>query len=232
MECPAGFGRMDAPRRADQQRRSDIALQPRHLLADDRLGDAQPLGGPREGAGVDHRGEIGQPVQVHAWFMAEAILIVRQWHTLRLFCWPSIRIPPLPSCGASRLRREMRLARIPHSQAPGDIHVHTESHHENHPRRRRRCRLRSRRAWPCRRRAFLETFSCRRKRLLSRPGADHRRLRGAADRRRFHLFRRPRRGRGDQGDRQDAHHHLCQPVRPGLLFRPQADQGGFSRRHG
>jgi hypothetical protein len=54
---------------------SVVPTSPRHLLADDRLGDAQPLGSPGEGAGVDHRGEIGQPVQVHAWFMAKAILL-------------------------------------------------------------------------------------------------------------------------------------------------------------
>ena len=32
--------------------------------------------------------------------------------------------------------------------------------------------------------------------------------------------------------REEAHHHLCQPVRPRLLLQPRTDQGGFPRGSG
>jgi hypothetical protein len=36
----------------------------------------------------------------------------------------------------------------------------------------------------------------------------------------------------DQGHRQDAHHDLHQPIRPGLLFQPEAGARGLSGRQG
>jgi hypothetical protein len=65
MKHAARFGGMNAARRAHEKAGAEIALQLRHLLAHHGLGDAKPLGGPREGSGVHDGCEIGEAVQVH-----------------------------------------------------------------------------------------------------------------------------------------------------------------------
>jgi hypothetical protein len=50
--------------RSVEQRLADIVLQPLDLLADGRLGAMDPLAGARETAGIDHRNETAQKLQI------------------------------------------------------------------------------------------------------------------------------------------------------------------------
>jgi hypothetical protein len=64
VEGRAGLGQRHPPRAAHQQRRAQLALQPRQVLAHHRLGQAQLRGRRGERAGPHHRGEHRQPVEV------------------------------------------------------------------------------------------------------------------------------------------------------------------------
>ena len=60
----AGFRRRHVLRRPIEQRPADIVLQPLDLLADGRLGAVDALPGAGEAAGVDHRDETAQQLQI------------------------------------------------------------------------------------------------------------------------------------------------------------------------
>lgn len=58
------LGQRHAPCRAAQQRCGQFLLQPADLMTDHCLGDIEPVGGGGEGAGLDHGGEVDEPVEV------------------------------------------------------------------------------------------------------------------------------------------------------------------------
>ena len=53
----ADVGRLGAARGAGEQPRAELLLEPRDAAGEDRLGQAHPLGGAGEGAGLDHPDE-------------------------------------------------------------------------------------------------------------------------------------------------------------------------------
>jgi hypothetical protein len=60
----AGLGERGAARGAGEEAGAELGLEPRHVEADTRLGDAQAIGRGGEAAGLGHRGDAAQRVQV------------------------------------------------------------------------------------------------------------------------------------------------------------------------
>ncbi len=60
----AGLGRAHSLAVAMQQHLADVFLQPLDLLADGRLGAVDACAGPGEAAGLDHRHEAAQQLEI------------------------------------------------------------------------------------------------------------------------------------------------------------------------